>query len=139
MGYGNLKSECANMSGDYAAPMGDFALTFLDSATVAHLMHLSTKSYAQHVALGGYYEAIPGLVDGVIEAYQGRYDLVLRYTQSGGPDATSKSDPVKYLTGLQTYLDKQRKKLPPDANIQNEIDTVATLIDSTLYKLRFLS
>lgn len=127
------------MSGDYSAPMGEFALTFLESAVVAHLMHLSTKSYAQHVALGGYYEAIPGLVDGVIEAYQGRYDLVLRYTQSGGPDATSKSDPVKYLTGLQTYLDKQRKKLPPDANIQNEIDTVATLIDSTLYKLRFLS
>lgn len=127
------------MSVDYSAPMGEFALTFLESAVVAHLMHLSTKSYANHVALGGYYEAIPGAIDAVVEAYQGRYDLVLRYTQSGGPDATSKSDPVKYLTGLQSYLDRQRKKLPTDSNIQNEIDAVATLIDSTLYKLRFLS
>jgi hypothetical protein len=28
--------------------------------------------------------------------------------------------------------------MPQESNIQNEIDTIATLIDSTIYKLRFL-
>lgn len=34
-----------------------FIVTMLHSATVAHLMHLQTKSYAAHVALGDYYDA----------------------------------------------------------------------------------
>jgi hypothetical protein len=32
-----------------------------------------------------------------------------------------------------------RDKLPMESNIQNEIDTIATLIDSTIYKLKFLA
>ena len=34
-----------------------FIVTMLHSGTVAHLMHLQTKSYAAHVALGDYYDA----------------------------------------------------------------------------------
>ena len=39
----------------------------------------------------------------------------------------------------QPLVEKQRKKLPDRSELQNDIDAIASLIDSTLYKLRFLS
>ena len=59
-------------------------------------MHLQTKSYSEHVALGTYYDAIIDLVD------------------------------------------KIRKVLPEDTQLQNIIDEIAELLDSTCYKLKNL-
>ena len=51
---------------EYHAAMGEFAGHMLCTAIAAHFMHWSTSSYAAHKAVGEYYEAIPGLVDGVL-------------------------------------------------------------------------
>ena len=50
------------------------------SRTQAHVFHLQTKSYAEHIALIGYYVDIINLVDGVIESYQGKYGIIGKYT-----------------------------------------------------------
>jgi Family of unknown function (DUF5856) len=39
--------------------------------TIAHLEHLRTKSYAQHVALNTFYDEVVDLADKLSEAYQG--------------------------------------------------------------------
>jgi hypothetical protein len=45
---------------------------------------------------------------------------------------------VKYMESLKNFVDDARKDLPQETQIQNIIDEIAQLIDSTLYKLRFL-
>ena len=46
---------------------------------------------------------------------------------------------VAYFRDQKDYVEKQRKKLPDRSELQNDNDAIASLIDSTLYKLRFLS
>lgn len=121
--FGDAMKECAL-----------FTITLLHSATNAHLMHLKTKSFAQHMALGDYYEEIVDLVDGLVESYQGKYGVIEQY-----PDVYhSPKDPIKYFESLQRFVSDARQDLPQDSELQNIIDEIADLINTTTYKLKFL-
>ena len=114
--------------------IGEFVGTLLHSATITHFMHLKTRSYAQHVALGSYYDEIVDLVDQYVESYQGKYGIVENY-----PNVYhSPTDPVKYLESLQKFVAEGRQDLPQDTELQNIVDEIADLINSTTYKLKFL-
>jgi len=113
---------------------GEFLLTLLHSSTNAHLLHWRSKSYAQHVALGTFYSEIIDLADQIAEALMGSYDMTLTFPQMYySPASTAKAE----LEALKDYVFEERKELPQDTEIQNLIDEVAQLIDSTLYLLRF--
>jgi hypothetical protein len=109
----------------------------LHSQTQVHIFHLQTKSYSEHKALQNYYEGIDGLVDGVIESYQGKYDVLTGYKSIKTEEYKSNEQIIKYFKALDTMIDKNRKSIK-ESFIQNQIDTIQELIFSTLYKLRFL-
>lgn len=112
----------------------EFLLVLLHSATNTHLLHWQTKSYAEHVALGKFYEEIPGLVDQLAESMMGKYDTTPEFPQMyHAPEATGKEE----LEALKDYVAKARKSMPEDSEIQNIIDEIAQLIDETLFLLRF--
>ena len=114
--------------------MALFAATLLHSATNTHFFHWSTNSYAQHKALGNYYDEIVELTDDLVEAYMGCYSQLKTF-----PSVYHQpKDAVKYLESLKNFVDEARKDLPQETQLQNIIDEIAQLIDSTLYKLRFL-
>lgn len=114
----------------------EFAATLLNAATTAHFMHLQSKSYAQHMALGTFYEELPDLVDAVVEQCQGKNGVIEEYPDQ---ECMGAGDPVAFLGWLKDYVKDTRKNLMQDSEVQNDIDAIASLIDSTLYKLRFLS
>ncbi len=97
-------------------------------------MHLQTKSYSEHKALQQYYENIIDLVDKWAEAYQGRYEVIVNYPS----DYHIAKKPVEYIEQLKDFVDKIRKVLPEDTQLQNIIDEIAELLDSTCYKLKNL-
>ena len=111
--------------------------TLLHSQTQVHIFHLQTKSYSEHKALQGYYEGIDVLVDGIIESYQGKYDVINNYNSIKTEDYKSSEQVIGYFKSLDTMIEKARKNVK-ESFIQNQIDTVQELIYSTLYKLRFL-
>ena len=114
-----------------------FVATLFHSATVAHFMHLSTDSYAKHKALQRYYEDIVDLADGVAEEYMG-YEGV-RLT-AWPKEFHLASDPVTYLEKLRDFVEEARKVICPEYTpIQNQIDAIQELMDSTIYKLKFLA
>jgi hypothetical protein len=43
-----------------------------------------------------------------------------------------------YFDGLSKFVETIRKQIPQDSYIQNQVDTVVDLIESTKYKLKFL-
>ena len=118
------------------SPVMDFVMCLLHSVTNAHILHLSTTSYAAHKALENYYEEIGGIVDGFVEAYQGKYGLLVNYRS----DYALPHNPVDYMVYLKTEVEKLRREtgFPQDSELQNIVDEIAQLIDSALYKLRFL-
>jgi hypothetical protein len=116
-----------------------FIATMLHSATLAHLQHFQVTgpgSYSAHVALNTYYDEIVDLVDSLTESIQGAYDVIIQPYPS--MFAVGDSDPLTYLTDLRDYVRSERKGLPQDSEIQNEVDNIATLLNHTVYKLRFL-
>ena len=115
----------------------DMVSILLHSQTQVHIFHLQTKSYSEHKALQGYYEGIDALVDGIIESYQGKYDVVTGYNSIKTEDYKSSEQVIKYFKVLDSMVEKNRKSVK-ESYIQNQIDTVQELIFSTLYKLRFL-
>ena len=112
-----------------------FVGTMFHSATITHLQHLATKSYAQHQALGAYYDAIPDLVDAYAEAYQGRYGIITGYDV----EFHKNRDPRAYVKGLLTFLDEIKPALPKDSDLVNLFDAVVEEVTSLKYKLENLS
>ena len=110
----------------------------LHSRTQTHVFHLQTTSYAEHVALGAYYDSIVGLVDGLVESYQGKYGMVQGYQGYNIIQYSGKAGVIGYLKALLTIIGTTRTSIE-DSYIQNQIDTIEELIQSTLYKLRFLN
>lgn len=122
-----------NKSGDFV----EMVSLLLHSQTQVHTFHLQTKSYSEHKALQKYYEGIDALVDGIIESYQGKYDIIEGYKSYDLVNYKSTESTIKYLKDLDGKVQKLRGCCK-DTYIQNQIDNVNELINSTLYKLRFL-
>jgi DNA-binding ferritin-like protein len=118
----------------------DMIATLLHSQTQAHIFHLQTKSdssLAEHKALQKYYEGIDGLVDSIVESYQGKYEIITGYKTIKTVDYKSTEQVISYFKELDKNIEKNRTSVK-ESYIQNQIDTVQELIYSTLYKLRFL-
>ena len=64
----------------------------------------------------------------------GRYEQIKKWPE----EFHSGKDPVDYFTRLKDFVEEARKDLPQDTELQNLVDEIADLINSTLYKLRFL-
>jgi hypothetical protein len=107
------------------------------SRTQAHTLHLQTKSFAEHSALGGYYDEIGDIVDGLIESYQCKYSIIKGYKKYDIEDYKDTTTTVNYFKDLYSKVEDLRDCCK-DSYIQNEIDNVCKLLNSTLYKLRFL-
>lgn len=110
--------------------------TLLQSRNQAHIYHWQTQgmgSFAAHTALGAYYEGIIGIVDGLVESIQGRYGIIRGYKMVG----TLKEDEsyATYFEALSKFVEMTRTQVPQDSYIQNQIDEIVDLIETTRYKL----
>jgi hypothetical protein len=105
---------------------------------VTHSVHLNTRSYAKHKALGKFYENIIGLADDLAEAYQGRHGLIGPITLHS---AKKTNNVVEFLEDSLKDVEDMRYKVcdKDDTAIQNIIDGIVDLYLSTLYKLKFLA
>jgi len=111
-----------------------FVATLLHSATNTHFFHFTTDSYARHKALQKYYEGIVDLVDAFSESHAGKYGKFTTF-----PSVYHQpKDPLRYMESLQNFVKEARQDLPQDSELQNIIDEIADLINTTTYKLKFL-
>ena len=105
------------------------------SRDYAHKMHLATDSYAQHMALGTFYEDIIGLADELAEAWMGRN------LQKIGEIPTinvPKGEPLAVMKRLLDVVQDTRDFVSDDTVLSNIMDEIEALYSSTIYKLKFL-
>ena len=122
------------------APAKFFSKLF-ESREMAHIYHLQVNgemgSHAKHTALGDYYDGVLGLIDDMIEVYQGQYDIIDGYDVIDTKDTMSK-DTIEYFNELAAFIKAERKCFSnEDTHIHNIVDEVVALVYKTLYKLRF--
>lgn len=112
-----------------------FLLALLHSATCAHIQHWQTSNYAEHKALQKYYEGIVPLLDDLAESYMGKYGKVGTFDE----EYEFEKNPKKYFKALQDFVQESREHLPQDSELQNTVDAIMDLINTTVYKLENLS
>jgi len=111
------------------------ALLFL-SRDFAHKAHLNTDSYAQHVALSGFYDGIVDLADSLAEAWMGRN---LEKVGDIPTLESPKGDPLDVLLKHLDVVMDVRDFIPKeDTALNNIVDEIESLYLSTIYKLKFL-
>ena len=115
--------------------IGEFFLKLLHASTNGHLLHLQTKSYSEHKALQGYYEGLPDAVDTIIEQYQGAYQVIVEYPNMYEPP---KADALQEVTSIRDFIVANRSVVGPYTSLQNEVDNLLSIVESTMYKLTFL-
>ena len=122
-----------------SASIVEFISTLLASRDQAHIFHWQAQqegSFAAHKALDEYYNGIVDLVDGLVETYQGKYGILTGFK----PSIAFREDGSYriYFQALSKYVDSKRAALVQDTYIQNQVDEITALIESTKYKLQNL-
>lgn len=113
----------------------EFFGTLQESVVATWRKHLKTKKYSSHMALDEYYKDAPELIDGLIEAWQGTHDKVEDYVNLlKGKDFDTAVD---YLTELRK-ITKEGRELMDSSELESDVDSILSLIDGTIYKLKEL-
>jgi hypothetical protein len=115
----------------------DYVSSLLEIEIIAHIAHTQAvnSSYAEHKALGELYEGMVDLYDSYAEAYQGKYDIIKGYKDI---KIVEGADMIPYLKNKSSEFEAYRNTLT-EGFLQQMVDNSQELINSTLYKLRFLS
>ncbi len=114
-----------------------------------HIAHWNTKSYAEHMALGDFYEGVVDILDNLVETYQGNFGLIgpvvpaqtIASNLTAATAATApKLDIIKLLSAETDWLDKNREQIAGDVcALENILDELVGLYLKTIYKLKNLS
>lgn len=102
--------------------------------TAAHLAHLSSESYAQHVALGDFYAGLVDLVDQYAEVYMGTEGRI----KSFPPAAPPAGNLISHLTSYLGAVAGEQAEDGKNRALGNILDEIQALTAQTIYKLRFL-
>lgn len=102
---------------------------------LAHWSHWRTKSYAEHQALGAFYDGVIDAVDALVEAYQGAYKIV-------GDIPAVKPAGGSILAQLKQdaeWIEKHHEKIcQGNRAVGNLIDGVTGVYLAAIYKLENL-
>lgn len=117
--------------------------TMFLSRELAHRMHWKTEgdgSFAQHTALGSFYDAIVDNADSLAEAYMGRYGILKDVPMLVADKKPTKDNIADILEEHLDSIEKMRYEdlEEEDTALQNLIDEAVATYLSALYKLRNL-
>jgi uncharacterized protein (UPF0264 family) len=102
---------------------------------LAHWAHWRTKSYAEHQALGGFYDDVIEALDSLVEAHQAVHGLVGDIPAPGTKD----SDVLPVLRADADWIEQNHEAIcEGNRAIANLIDGVTGVYLRTIYKLENL-
>ena len=98
----------------------------------AHANHWTTNSFAEHEALGDFYENVIGAIDKYVEAHQGVFGQMQKAPDQVPNVAQMLRDELMWLTENRSKI---AKNVPA---LENLLDEMAAVYMKTLYKLENL-
>ena len=107
------------------------------SVEQTQVYHWQSQSLSEHKALNKYYDGIPVIVDGIVESYQGKYGIQKGYKLFEVRYYSTPEEVINFLKKLDEDVEMLRQSIK-ETYIQNQIDNVLQLIETTVYKLENL-
>jgi hypothetical protein len=126
-----------------AVTMRNFISQLFSARDRAHQLHLRTRSFAKHVALGELYDGLIPLADKLAEVAQGAYgvmDPIMGDVASMTSEAASEDEAIKlFMDALVSSCVAGHSAAGHDSFLHSIIDEVQALVFRTKYKLDNLS
>lgn len=106
----------------------------------AHIWHLQAEEYSSHLALNEFYNKISDSIDNVAEIIQGKTcEIIKGYCSMEFKDFVSIEQIIYYLKVLKNDTLSYMSSLDSSwCNIDNQLQSIVDLIETTIYKLKFL-
>lgn len=111
---------------------GAFIGKMFQMRDIGHLLHLKSRSYAQHIALDAFYNGILDFTDSIAEIYQSEDLLDIRI-----PASILEKTPIDYISTFRYEIEEYKEMCDLD-EVVNILEEVMALCSSTIYKLKFL-
>ena len=120
--------------GDVSTPCPELFGLLFKSVEDAHITHLvqPDKSYATHMALNTYYDAMPDILDTLIETYKVFYPL----ENIQIPECGKIIDVEKYFSNLYNKIEKVKPSLK-EGFLVDQIHLIQQEIAHCLYRVKF--
>jgi hypothetical protein len=103
-------------------------------STTTHFAHLSTDSFSEHTALSTFYEEIVEELDAFCESYIGLYGKFITMP----PIQPQMQIATDAIIEFRDWLTENRSLITDDSSLQNLIDAIMELCNTTIYKLQKL-
>lgn len=118
--------------------MDEIIANLFAARDIAHAIHLRTRSFAQHIALGDFYTKIVDMADDLAESFAGRHGIV-NVDMSKYPNPFSNQDAVMFIISVAAWAEHAKTAFnPADTFLVNQWDEILKLIYKTKYKLENL-
>jgi DNA-binding ferritin-like protein len=122
-------------------PIVKLVFELLNGVTKVHINHLRVNgpgAFAAHTAMGVFYDEVGDLADSIAEQYQGVTEKIISYpTTAELPTMSTAEDCLSYMRTLYDMVNEAQDYCTY-SEIDNTLDEVKSLINSTKYKLLFL-
>lgn len=127
---------------DVDKAVSNVVVEMMELSICTHKLHLSITgvgSYAAHKTLGDFYTGIRDFADSLVEQYQGASEKILEIPMIEEKySLKSVKDAVSYLREMSANVNELQRVIPY-SEIVNLLDEVKSLVNTTKYKLLFLS
>lgn len=133
----NDYSQNSSESGEMEDPQEELLCEMLEASAQAKVFHWQTSSFAEHEALGEFYEGFNGLMDKFIEAYQGCYGRIMMGCDMEVKPYTLDA-PITFLEEFKSYISGGARMLViGNPALTNILDEINALVEQTIYRLTF--
>ena len=107
-----------------------------NTRNAVHLAHWATPSYAEHMALGDFYDDLIDKIDNIVEMYQGAFGKIDKPSIKPEPI----SDLLGHIKAEVRWIEANRTKIAEGVSaLENAIDDLSGSYLKTSYKLSNLS
>lgn len=133
----NDYSQPESESGEMEDPQEELLCEMLEASAQAKVFHWQTSSFAEHEALGDFYEGFNDLMDKFIESYQGCYGRIMMGCDMEVKPYTLDA-PITFLEAFKSYISGGARMLViGNPALTNILDEINGLVDQTIYRLTF--
>jgi DNA-binding ferritin-like protein len=119
--------------------MENLASQVLGDLVASRAYHWMASTLSQHEATASFYSSAEGILDELVEKYQGRYGKKLE-TYSVTMAVNTQNNILEYFNTAKTKIEDMRfTEVPQDDSVlQNVLDELIAEYDRLIYKLTFL-
>jgi hypothetical protein len=133
----NDYSQNSSESGEMEDPQEELLCEMLEASAQAKVFHWQTSSFAEHEAMGEFYEGFNDLMDKFIESYQGCYGRIMMGCDMEVKPYTLDA-PITFLEEFKSYISGGARMLViGNSALTNILDEINGLVEQTIYRLTF--